>query len=190
MQTRYQEAQAKEQPVEGTHLARLVGIIDMGLRPEWMYLGEKQKAEYQLELVYELVGCLMEDGRPFHVSELVKNKLSRDMDSDKITNLTRRIKALGGNQDDLTSNLDKTCQVTIRPNKNGSGYMQIAGQYGVSPIASGTNVKELVNPTYVFDLEKPDLDIFLNFPEFKQNRIKENLEFKGSALQTMLDRIS
>lgn len=188
MRLREQESKAKDQPKVATHMARVLGIVDLGLRPEWIYQGDTKPAEYKLEITYELVNSLMEDGRPHIISEEVTNKISKNKDSDKISNLTRRIKAFNADFDNASTWLGQPCMVTLK--ENARGYVNVAGQTGISPVPEGMPVKELTNDTYMFDLEQPDLDMFLNFPEWKQNKIKDNLEFDGSPLQIDLDRVS
>jgi hypothetical protein len=128
----------KTQPKPGTHVARLLGIIDIGLRPPFVYEGKDIQPEYKLELIYELVNSNLEDGRPHVVSEEVTNKLSR-------------IDSVGG-------------------------------------VPEGLPVKPLVNPTFFFDLEDPNLELFNSFPEFRRNKIMDNLEFVGSKLQELIDK--
>jgi hypothetical protein len=191
MKIREQAKAARPQPKIGTHLARVLSVVDLGLRPEWVYLGDTKPAEYQLEITYELVNNLMEDGRPFVVSEQMANKVSKDSKSDKITNLTRRLKAFNISVDSPVNEwLGKPCMVTLVANKKNPQYVKIDGQSGVAPIPEGMPVKALTNEAFVFDLETPDVDKFFSFPEFKQTMIKANLEFEGSALQLELDRVS
>ena len=185
-----QESKTRPQPPQGTHLARVLGVVDLGLRPEWVYMGDTKPAQYQVELTYELVNTEMEPGRPFVTSEMIVNKISKDKESDKITNLTRRIKAFKGSYDDPKSWLGQPCMLTLEPKKNKPEYIKIVGQSGVGPVPEGMPVKPLTNDTYFFDLEDPDMDIFTDFPEWKQEMIKENLEFNGSPLQIALDRLA
>ena len=107
-----------------------------------------------------------------------------------MTNLTRRIRSFKGDWNDPSDWLGKPCMVTIVPNKNRPEYVKIDGASGVGSVPEGLPVAELQNTPSFFDLENPDLDVFLSFPEFKQEMIKENLEFEGSKLQSELDRVS
>ena len=45
---------------------------------------------------------------------------------------------------------------------------------------------DLVNDPKVFDLDEPDLDVFLSLHEWIQNKVKANLDFEGSDLEKML----
>ena len=59
----------REQPEGGTHMARLVGITDLGEQPGFIYQGKEIESQFKREFTYELVNAHMSDGRPFHVSE-------------------------------------------------------------------------------------------------------------------------
>ena len=167
------------QPDVGTHMARLVGITDMGHQPGFEWQGKEVKSAYKLRLTYELPNSTMEDGRPHWVSEEITNS-----DNEKST-LAARIRSLGGDINNLQSMIGKPCMVTLVAGKN--GYVKIDGQGGVGGVPAGIPVPDLANDTFVFDLENPDMDLFEGFPEFIQNRIKENLEFEGSQLEARLN---
>lgn len=182
MKAKQQKSTPKEQPAEGTHLARLVGITDLGLQEGFNYQGTDIPDSYKLELTYELVDLLMEDtGKPFWISEEVKNS-----DNEKSTLSARSI--VFGSLSDLPTWLTKPCMVTVK--HSDKGWAKVAGQSGVSGVPSSIPVTELVNDPILFDLDNPDLELFNKFPEFKQNKIKDNLEFNGSKLQQLLDEVS
>ena len=74
--------------------------------------------------------------------------------------------------------------VTIKVNDK--GYAKIDGQGGVGGVPEGFDVPELTNPTFIFDTDNPDLDMFDSLPEFIQERITSNLDYEGSALEKAL----
>ncbi len=43
------------------------------------------------------------------------------------------------------------------------------------------------NEAVVFDLEEPDLESFMKIPKWIQKRVMENLEFRGSLLERLLE---
>lgn len=167
------------QPDVGTHMARLVGITDMGHQPGFEWNGKEVKSAYKLRLTYELPNSLMEDGRPHWVHEEVTNS-----DNEKST-LYGRVRAMGGDINELSSLLNKPCMVTLVEGKN--GYVKIDGQGGVGGVPAGIPVPELANDTFLFDLENPDMDLWEGFPEFIQERIQKNLEYEGSQLEARLN---
>jgi hypothetical protein len=46
----------------------------------------------------------------------------------------------------------------------------------------------LVNETKVFSLDDPDINVFLSLPDWLQDLIKGNLEYKGSLLEKALQK--
>lgn len=167
------------QPEVGTHVARLVGIVDLGHQPGFEYQGKPVPSSYKIRLTYELPNSKMDDGRPHWVSEEITNS-----DNEKST-LSARVRTLKGTFDDLTSLLNKPCMVTLVETKN--GYVKIDGQGGVGGIPAGFEAAPLSNPTFVFSLDTPDLDVFNGLPEFIQDRIRDNLDYIGSELQMALE---
>lgn len=167
------------QPDVGTHMARLVGIVDLGHQPGFEWQGKEVASAYKLRMTYELVNSEMEDGRPHWVHEDVTNS-----DNEKST-LAARVRTMKGSFSNLTAMLGSPCMVTLVEGKN--GYVKIDGQGGVGGVPSGIPVAELRNPTFSFSLDAPDLEVYETLPEFIQNRIKENLDFSGSKLENMLN---
>jgi hypothetical protein len=45
----------------------------------------------------------------------------------------------------------------------------------------------LVNPTKVFDIDEPDMEVFFSLPKWLQDKMTTNLRFGGSALETAID---
>lgn len=178
----------REQPKAGTYAARLVGLTDLGHQPGFEYKGKEVASAYKIEFTYELVDTAMEDGRPFWVNEEVA---VNDFEGDGITStMMARVRAL--DKENLTKDgkelekmLGLPCMVTLVINDN--GYPKIKGQAAVSGVPVGMPLTELKNPTFSFDLDSPNLELFNGFPEFKQNKIKGALNFDGSALQVALD---
>ena len=48
----------------------------------------------------------------------------------------------------------------------------------------------LVNPTKVFDIDEPDMEVFNSLPEWIQEKMKNNLNFSGSPLEAALGGVS
>lgn len=165
-----------DSPEAGTHMARLVGIVDLGHQPGFEWQGKEIPSAYKLRLTYELPDSKTEDGRPHWVHEEVKSS-----DNEKST-MYMRVRTLGGQFDNAASMLNKPCMVTLV--ENAKGYIKIDGQNGVGGVPSGIPVAELENPTFIFDTENPDMDVFDSFPEFIQKKVtEENLDYEGSELE-------
>lgn len=177
----------------GVYPARTVQIIDFGLQPQRPYKGQEKAPAYEIGITYELVDAFMVDengeellDKPRWVSEnMPVYNLSADL-----AKSTRRYKALdpteefGGHFGMLT---DIPCNVTIVINKKGDKtYTNIADVGPMRP-RDAAKCPELVNPTRVFDLSDPDLEIFNAFPKWIQEKIVGNLEYKGSKLEALLE---
>ncbi len=163
----------REQPPEGTHLARIVGIYDLGHQPGFTWTGGEVDDSYKYELTYELVATEMSDGRNFWVSEEVTNT-----DNEK-GKLRARIVATGSTFDDITGMITKPVMVSIE--HNAKGYAKITNVAGVP---TGLPVPELKNETQIFDIyaNPSQKELFLSFPEFKQAKIRSALDFNETQL--------
>lgn len=189
MKVRSAETKMREQPAEGTHAGRLLSIIDLGHQPGFTYQGKKIESAWKMEFTYELVNHTMADGRPFVVSEEVANNDWEDTKSGKRSTLVARARSLLGSDykkglADIESLLAQPCMVTVEYNEK--GYARVRGQAAVGSVPFGMDVKELTNKPYVFDLDSPDMDVWQSMPEFKQNKIKEALNFDSTELAKSL----
>lgn len=172
-----------DNPVDGTHMARLVGLTDLGHQPGFVYEGKEIESEYKIEYTYELVNSLMKDGRPHWVSETIKvNDFVPDHPGGFIATMMLRARSLNPeNPDkDATKHIGKPCMVTVTISEK--GYANVKGQAAVTGCPIGMEIPELVNDTFIFDMDAPDLDLWATFPEFKQNKIKEALNFEETEL--------
>jgi len=172
MKTRTGGAQ-KEQPTEGNFFARVVGLSDLGMQPAWIWQGETVEPQYKIEITYELVTENMADGRPFWVSEEMKNS-----DNEKAKLYSRCLSA-GADVHNLPTLLTKPVMVTIKRDEKGYGRIK-----NVAGVPTGIPVPELRNSTQLFDIysDTPDLDMFESFSEFKKDKFKKALDFKETAL--------
>ncbi|MNV95639.1 hypothetical protein D3C71_1905500 [compost metagenome] len=62
---------------------------------------------------------------------------------------------------------------------------------GISSVAAmrpkeAAKAAELVNPSKVFVIDNPNLEVFKSLPDWLQDKIKKGLEFEGSALDEAL----
>ena len=183
----------KQEPVPvDTYPARVVQVIDLGLQPQ-QYMGQEKTPGHEVNITYELLDIFMkdEDGndnleKPRWVGEsFVLNNLRADK-----AKSTKRIMAIdpkGTANGDLTKMVGMPCNVTIAHNiakKNGNVYANVSM---VTPASPRRSYPELKNNPKVFELDNPNLEIFLALPEFMQAKIKSNLEFPGSKLDRLLN---
>lgn len=178
------------------YLCRVAQVIDLGLHHKDVWddaTGKFTKAtdkapvnmlmltyEFTTEFMKDEAGNDVEDKPRWHSEDFAVHAL----DSDLATS-TKRMKAFdpdfkkyGG---DWTQIASQPCTVTVAHKKNGKAKIG-----NVSPPMKGVPVPELKNPVKVFDLSDPDLDVFNSLPEWLRDRIKSNLEYSGSPLESLL----
>jgi len=180
----------------GVYPGRLVQVIDLGMQEQRDWQGEAKGPKYELMATYEFSDEFMkdEDGedildKPRWLSETFP---FFNLGAEKAKS-TLRYNALDPNGDkkgDWSKLLSTPVNITVIVNagkgKNtGKFYENIAG---ISPMRAKDVDKcpPLVNPTKVFDLGNPDLDVFKALPEWIRDKIMNNLEFNGSSLATLL----
>lgn len=176
----------------GVYPARLVQIIDLGLQSQRPYLGKEKPPAQEIMLTYELVDEFMKDengedvpNKPRWVSETLP---FYGLAADKAKS-TQRYNALDPNGDydgDFTKAIESPCNVTIVNNagKDGKVYDNVAVISAMRP-RDAAQCPQLVNPSKVFDCDNPDMEVFNKLPEWIQKKIKENLNYEGSALQKL-----
>ena len=190
----------KQEPIEaGTYPARVVQVIDLGLQTQRPYKGEAKKPAHEVMITYELLDefCLDEEGnedpeKPRWISEtFTLNPLTSDL-----AKSTKRYKALDPEENfdgDFTLLVETPCMVTVvqNPGKGdnaGKVYVNVAGVSAMRP-REAAKAPDLVNPPKVFVLDEPDTEIFGSLPEWLQDKIKGNLNFKGSALEDAIEAL-
>ena len=191
----------EQEPVKiGNHAARVVQVLDLGLQNQRPFQGQPKPPKHCIQLTYELSheflkdegGDVLED-KPRWISEdFPFNSLKSDLATS-----TKRYLAIDPEQTvggDFTKLVGMPCTVGIVHNPGkGKNAGRIFDNVGVvtGPTAMpGYNQPELVNDPKVFTLDEPDMETFSALPEFLQEKIKGNLEFKGSALDVALGGVS
>lgn len=174
---------AKDYPQGGTHMARLVGLTDLGHQPGWELKGQEIPSAWKIEFTYELPNSKMKDGRPHWISEEVK--VSDYESKGIISTMMARVRTLDKANEshdgqDLSKLLNKPCMVTITVPED--GYPKLKGQAAVSGIPMGMEVPSLENETFVFDMDEPDMELWETFPEFKKEKIKRALNYEETSL--------
>lgn len=176
----------------GTYKARLVQLIDMGLQPQRPYQGQEKKPAYEIMLTYELVDEFMKDGdgkdiedKPRWISESFP---FYSLSNEKAKS-TKRYEAFDKDhtfEGDFTKCVGQPCLVTIVNNKNGDRVYDNVAAVAQMRAKDAANCPDIVNDPKTFDLTEPSLGVFQSFPVWIQDKIKGNLEFKGSALDKLL----
>lgn len=181
----------------GLYPARLVQIIDLGLQPQRPYQGQAKAPAPEIQLTYELVDSFMVDkdgndvtDKPRWVSETITvNNLKADK-----AKSTQRYLAFDPNikdGGDFVKQLGKPVNVNIINNKGKDGkvYDNVSAIAPMRP-RDAERTPELVNPTKVFELDNPNVEVFNSLPEWLRDKIKGNLNYEGSSLQKLVDGVS
>lgn len=179
----------------GTYPARLVQFIDMGIQSRKPFKGEEKSPAHMARLTYELLDVFMVDkdgaeleDKPRWVSETIPmNRLDADL-----AKSTKRYKAIDPNMDfdgDFAALVGQPCMVTITHGDNKKDptrpYENI-GNISSMRAKEAAKAAELKNPTTVFLLDEPDIEVFNKLPSWITDEIKGNLGFSGSALEAVL----
>lgn len=188
----------KQKAIEpGTYPARLVQIIDLGVQDmSSAKFGDKPPRQ-NIQLTWELVDEFMldEDGneqedKPRWISEQMP---LYNLKADKAKS-TQRYYALDPKEDhdgDFSELLGMPANILVTTYKVKSGPNEGQERNKVDSVAAmrprdAKSCPPLVNEPKLFVLDDPDLDIFLSLPDFLQEKIKGNLEFRGSPLEALL----
>lgn len=176
----------------GNYPARIAQIYDLGLQAQRPYKGEEKGPKYEIMVTYELVTEFMPDEngneditKPRWVSE----RFGIYPLSSELAKSTGRYKILDPDlqyQGDWSEMLGQPCLVAVVNNKNkntGKVYNNVGG---ISAPIKGMEVGPLVNEARTFDLDAPDMAVFEAMPDWIKGIIMENLEFKGSKLETAI----
>lgn len=172
--------------------SRVVQVVDLGLQPQRPYKGEEKAPRHSIMITYELTDAFMLDengeelkDKPRWISERMP---IYDLSSERATS-TRRYNAIdkaGKFGGDFSKVLGLPCSVLLTVGKDQKGNdRNYVGD--VSPVMRGLQVADLINEPKFFDLDEPNLNVFRSLPEWLQEVIKSNLEFKGSLLESLLD---
>lgn len=187
----------QQEPIEaGNYPARLVQVIDLGLQPQRPFKGEEKPPAYCIYTTYELLDEFMkdEDGNDdetkprWQSEEMPLYNIGADL-----AKSTKRYKAIDPDLDcegDWGQLLGKPVTVSInavdgKGNHLGKVFNNISGTAPMRP-KDIAKAEELKNPTKMFDLDNPDMEVFNSLPEWLREKIKGNLEFKGSKLEQAL----
>ncbi len=172
----------------GMFPARVAQVLDLGLQARKAWKGKDKPPVIQLWVTYELVTEFMkdEDGnaildKPRWISEKM-NLFSLDQENATSTKRIKGIDPTGELDGDWGRAVAMPCLVQVVHSKDGK-YANIGG---VSPEMNGMVTPALINDAKTFDMDAPDMEVFNALPDFLQGMMKENLEFKGGALEAAI----
>jgi hypothetical protein len=181
----------------GTYPVRVVQIIDLGVQPQRPFQGEEKPPAHQIQLTYEFVDEFLKDEE----GEEIEDKprwLSEEFPlynlSSERAKSTKRYLALDPKQvheGDFSMLLGAPANVLLKTFTLKNGPNAGKERNGIQDLSAmrprdATKTPELVNPTKMFSLEEPDLEVFMALPDWLQEKIKGNLEYAGSPLEELL----
>lgn len=177
----------------GTYPARLVQVLDLGMQPQRPFQGQEKAPARELMLTYELVDCFMVDENGDDIEEkprwVSESFPFHSLASDKAKS-TKRYLSFDPqleHEGDFSQLIGAAINVTIVNNAVGDKvYDNIASTSPMRP-KDVAKCPELKNPTKMFDLEEPDMEVFNLLPEWLREKIKGNLQYEGSSLQKLVE---
>lgn len=176
----------------GTYPARVVQVIDFGVQEQRAFKGEAKPPAQTIYMTYEFLDefCKDENGedvedKPRWLSEQFPlYSLEADL-----AKSTKRYYALDPDENfggDFTLLAGAPCMVTINQYESkGETKNGVSSVTAMRP-KEAAKAPDLVNPAKVFVIDAPDLEIFKSLPDWMQEKIKESLEYQGSALDEAL----
>ena len=178
-------------PEEGSHPARVIGVIDLGVQERPPYKGKEKPPVRQVFVNFELVTSEFEDEE----GEVHRHRISPrkfNVSSNENSALYKFLKAIDPHDTingDLAKLLNKACLVQVvhaKVSYDGQDrtYANVAG---VSLPPKGFEIPAAESELQCFDFDDPDIKVFQSLPEFLQEMIKNAVNFEGSKLQKLLE---
>ena len=158
----------------GTFAARCVWIIDLGTQVS-SYQG-KEKAQLKVLIGFELPTELMDDGRPFLVTQKYTNALHEKSNLQKMLESWRGVKFTEQEAEafDLTKLIGMPCMLSVIHNvSNEKTYANISG---VAKLMKGLECPKQANESLIFAIEEVGSPKFEKLPEWLQKTVKQSLE--------------
>lgn len=166
---------------EGAHPGRLVRIVDLGSQvTPFLHEDGTPVVSRKLSISWELYCDRMADGRPFMVSERYTRSLNEKSGLYKLLaqwlgkEWDDALKAGGFNFAGL---LGRPCLVTVnhRQSKQGKTFAKLGA---VTVLPKGLKPEDQVNPSLLFDLDKPAKLVLDQLPQWMQEEVGKSPEWK------------
>src|SRR5690554_3948291 len=176
----------------GTYPGRLVQVIDFDFQPTRPFQVHAKPPDHCIMTSYDLADeCILdENGEPDEERPLwISEDLPMNPPTSDLAESTKRYKALDPDlhhDGDWSAVVSEAVNITIVINKVGDKEYQNIVSTAPMRAKDKARMPELKNEPKVFALSDPDLETFLSFPEWLQEKIKGNLEFAGSPLEKLL----
>lgn len=166
----------------GSHIARCIGLVDLGTQHHKGFQGQPDWASRDVRITFELPATMMtgiyhpeSKGKPFGASITVKQSLHT---AAKLRKLLKGWRGRDFTKEelaafDLKDILGKPCLLNLVENGD---YVNIDS---IAALPKGTKVPKQVNPTTYFSLAPDEFDVnaFGNLHEKTQEKIKASPEY-------------
>lgn len=185
-------------PLEvGTYPARVVQVVSLGLQKQNPYKGEPKDPKDEIYVTYELLDEFLQDEDGNDIEDkprwLSETFTMNSLDSD-LAKSTKRYYALDPEEKfkgDWSKLIGAACMISVVQNEGkgknaGTIYNNIASVQTMRA-KEEARANDLVNEGKVFDIDEPDMEVFLSLPKFLQDKMKDNLNFGGSALEKAIE---
>lgn len=174
--------------------ARLVQVLDLGLQPQRPFQGAEKAPCQEIMLTYELCDEFMKDEEGNDIEDkprwLSESLPFYGLFADKAKS-TKRYNAFDPDEQfggDFAQCIGVPVNVTVVNNVVGDNVYNNVGNVAPMSAKKAAQCPDLVNPSKVFDLDNPDMEVFNALPEWLRDKIKSNLNFQGSPLQQLLGK--
>lgn len=193
---------SQEQIEAGSHAARLVQVVDVGVQPQNAFQGEEKPPVQQIRLTWQFEDEFMLDEEGNEVETMPKWETEQmplyNIGAENAKSTKRWLaldpdKKYGG---DFSKLLGAAAEITGNPYKKGKKDSNGNDNWGFG-IKSATRLTskklakldDMVNPEkkLAFDLDEPDLEVFNKFPQWLQDIITSGLSFSDTPLYAMLN---
>jgi hypothetical protein len=170
-------------------------VLDLGLQPQ-TYNGETKDPKIEIMTTYELSDEFMKDDEGNELKDKPRWQSEtftlNSLNSDKAKS-TQRYLALDPNLEhdgDWSKLLGTPATITVVNNpgkgKNKGKVFNNIASVSTMRAKDADKLPPLVNDARYFDMDNPDVELFLTLPQFVQDKIKGGLEFKGSKLDNLI----
>jgi hypothetical protein len=184
----------RPKPKAGSQAARVVHVVDLGVQPRKPYMGKEKKPARMVWVNFELPNDKFDfkgEGKlePHRISTAPMTA-SNDPKA-ALYKLMNSLDPQGMLAGDLTKLVNTPCLVTVVYNKQPLPDGSTAVYANLSQVIQyPDSIPVPVPPLSIeggsFSFDSPDIKVWESLPSFIQEKIKGALNFKGSAVEKML----
>lgn len=168
-----------ERVADGTYMARISSVIELGVQPMTDYqtkepTAPKPRLLITWELPTETMSIEHNDGTVEELPRLISKEYTAS--AHEKANLTKLIASLKPGIKSLTELLDLTCMLSVGSTSTGNAKVA-----NVVPSMKGMPVPELSREAYSFDFDAPDEETFLLMPPWIRTKLIDAENYTGFA---------